>query len=203
MSFEQEYLKTLLLMRLDSGNFTPDQVEWVARQLEDWSPTLTLTPPPSEGAPFLVDLAGHARDCAVASAPHSGGRVMYLDAAPVYARIVERLRWLPEQDRRQRPSPATCRAREQRLLLMRLASLFGPDAIAQAPRAPRSHADTDVRVVVGLQSLTRAVAEIDRLPDQVRTPGVSASYDEVTQIVNPARQPRVGRAAHPRHDTGG
>ena len=25
VSFEQEYLKTLLLMRLDSGNFTPDQ----------------------------------------------------------------------------------------------------------------------------------------------------------------------------------
>ncbi len=44
VSFEQEYLKTLLLMRLDSGNFTPDQVEWVARQLEDWTPTLALTP---------------------------------------------------------------------------------------------------------------------------------------------------------------
>ena len=39
---EQEYLKTLLLMRLDSGNFTPDQVEWVARQLEDWAPSLML-----------------------------------------------------------------------------------------------------------------------------------------------------------------
>jgi hypothetical protein len=26
VSFEQEYIKTLLLMRLDSGNFTPDQV---------------------------------------------------------------------------------------------------------------------------------------------------------------------------------
>ena len=97
VSFEQEYLKSLLLMRLDSGNFTPDQVEWVARQLEDWTPTLTLTPPPSEGAPFVVDLAGSAglrrRDRS-----QSGGRVMYLDAAPVYSRIVERLRWLPEQD---------------------------------------------------------------------------------------------------------
>jgi hypothetical protein len=34
---EQEYLKTLMLMRLDSGNFTADHVEWVALQLEDWS----------------------------------------------------------------------------------------------------------------------------------------------------------------------
>ena len=38
---EQEYLKALLLMRLDSGNFTPDQVEWVARQLEGWASPLT------------------------------------------------------------------------------------------------------------------------------------------------------------------
>jgi len=44
-------------------------------------------------------------------------------------------------------------------------------------------------VVIGLQALTRAVAEIDRLPDQARTPGVTASYDEVTQIVNPHANP--------------
>ena len=84
-------------MRLDSGNFTPDQVEWVARQLEDWTPTLTLAPPPGEGARFFVDLTGtqglRRRDSA-----HVGGRVLFLDAGPGYARIVERLRWLPEQD---------------------------------------------------------------------------------------------------------
>src|SRR5438093_5614498 len=32
-SVEQEYIRSLLLMRLDSGNFTPDQVDWVARAL--------------------------------------------------------------------------------------------------------------------------------------------------------------------------
>ena len=72
---------------------------------------------------------------------------------------------------------------------MRLAALFGPDAIAQAPRASRHSADGDVRVVVGLQALTRAVAEIDRLPETARTPGVIASFDEVTQIVNPGINP--------------
>jgi hypothetical protein len=187
VSFEQEYLKTLLLMRLDSGNFTPDQVEWVARQIEDWTPSLALTPPPSEGAPFFVDLTGTAglrrRDRAQA-----GGRVMFLDAGPVYARIVERMRWLPEQDA-EATKPGELPAREQRLLLMRLASLYGPDAIAQAPRAPRFSTETEVRVVLGLHALTRAVAEIDRLPDQVRTPGIAASFDEVTQLVNPSANP--------------
>ena len=83
---------------------------------------------------------------------------------------------------------------------MRLASLFGPDAIAHAPRAPRYETEGDVRVVIGLQALTRAVAEIERLPDAARTPAVAASYDEVTQMVNPIAESRIGRAAHPRHD---
>ncbi len=187
VSFEQEYLKTLLLMRLDSGNFTPDQVEWVARQLEDWTPSLALIPPPAEGAPFFVDLTGTSglrrRDRL-----QPGGRVLFLDPAPVYARIVERMRWLPENEE-EAPKPGDLPAREQRLLLMRLASLFGPEAIAQAPRAPRYATDGDVRVVVGLQALTRAVAEIERLPEQARTPGVVASYDEVTQMVNPNVNP--------------
>jgi len=187
ISFEQEFLQALLLMRLDSGNFTPDQVDWVARQLADWTPALTLVPPPGEGASFFVDLTGTAglrrRD-----RPIGGGRSLFLDASPVYSRIVERMRWLPpaEDDV---PKPGDLPAREQRLLLMRLASLFGPDAIAQAPRAARFQTEGEVRVVVGLQPLTRAIAEIDRLPEQARTAGAAASFDEVTQMVIPNVSP--------------
>ncbi len=94
---EGEYLKTLLLMRLDSGNFTPDQVEWVAKQLEDWAPSLTLVPPPGAGATFLVDLTG-TQGLRRLDRPHTGGRILFLDASPAYTRIVERMRWLPEQD---------------------------------------------------------------------------------------------------------
>jgi hypothetical protein len=184
---EQEYLKALLLMRLDSGNFTPDQVEWVARQLEDWAPSLTLTPPPGSGAGFYVDLTG-TQGLRRHDRPHAGGRVLFLDSTPLYSRIVERMRWLPERDD-DVSQPGELPAREQRLLLMRLASLFGPEAIAHAPRAARFAADAEVRVVMGLQALTRAVAEIERLPEAARTPAVAASYDEVTQMVNPGVNP--------------
>jgi len=44
-------------------------------------------------------------------------------------------------------------------LLMRLAALFGPEAIAHAPRASRQSADEHVRVVSGLYALTRAVEQ--------------------------------------------
>ena len=191
---EGEYLKTLLLMRLDSGNFTPDQVEWVAKQLEDWAPSLTLVPPPGTDATFLVDLTG-TQGLRRLDRPHTGGRVLFLDASPAYTRIVERMRWLPEQDDVAKPGELP--AREQRLLLMRLASLFGPEAIAHAPRSPRFSTEGEVRVVIGLQALTRAVAEIERLPEAARTPAVVASYDEVTQMVNPSINPEsVARRVH-------
>ena len=184
---EQEYLQTLLLMRLDSGNFTPDQVEWVARQLEDWAPALALVPPPGNGASFYVDLTG-TQGLRRLDRPHAGGRLLFLDAGPIYQRVVERMRWLPEQDD-DTAKPGEMPAREQRLLLMRLASLFGPDALAMAPRAPRYATDAEVRVVVGLQAICRAVAEIARLPESARTAAVKTSYDEITQLVTPTVNP--------------
>ncbi|MBS0319083.1 MAG: hypothetical protein JSR18_00955 [Proteobacteria bacterium] len=187
VTFEQEYVKTLMLMRLDSGNFTPDQVEWVARQLEDWTPSLTLTSRDTGDPTFYVDLTGQHGLRRRERATH-GGRVYYLDTGPVYQRVVERLRYLPEGG--DEPLAAgELPPREQRLLLMRLASLFGPDALAQAPRAQRVREQGEVRVVVGLQALTRAVAEIDRLPAEARSAGVAASYDEVTQMVSPNPNP--------------
>ena len=111
-------------------------------------------PPPGDGAGFFIDLTG-AQGLRRRDKPGVGGRNLYLDAGPVYARVVERLRWLPEQDE-EVPQPGDLPPREQRLLLMRLAALFGPDAIAHAPRASRTPAEGEVRVVVGLQALTRA-----------------------------------------------
>lgn len=184
---EQVYLDMLLLMRLDSGNFTPDQVEWVAHQLDDWAPSLALTPTAPESAGFYVDLAGSQGLRRCDQKRVVGGHLMYVDTGPVYTRIVERLRWLPETDE-EKLAPGDLPAREQRLLLMRLAALFGPDALAHAPRATRRTADEHVRVVSGLHALTRAVAEIDRLPDVVRTPGIVASYDEAT-LINPGINP--------------
>jgi hypothetical protein len=184
-SLEQEYVRALLLMRLDSGSFTPDQVEWVARSLDEWTHSITLTPPPGTGATFYVDIAGtqglrrHERARAT-------GRLMFLDATPIYAQVVEKMRVLPEQD--SEPAPNSLPPREQKLLLMRLAALYGPDALAFSPRAPRETSNVEVRVVVGLQALTRAVAEVERLSPEAKS-GAQHSYDEVTQLVHPNANP--------------
>jgi hypothetical protein len=186
-SLEHEYIKALLLMRLDSGSFTPDQVEWVSRVLEEWIGSLALTPPPGTGANFYVDLSG-TQGLKRMDKPRAGGRLMFLDTGPIYARVVERMRWLPEQDEAPH-APGELPAREQKLLLMRLAALYGPDALAFSPRSPRQPARAEVRVVVGLQALTRAVAEVDRLTAEAKSKGARHSYDEITQMVNPTANP--------------
>ena len=96
-SVEQEYLKSLLLMRLDSGNFTPDQVEWVAKQIDAWSETLMLAPPPGNPGSLYVDLTS-SQGLRRQDRPPAGGRLLFLDTGPIYAQIVERMRWLPEHD---------------------------------------------------------------------------------------------------------
>jgi hypothetical protein len=96
------------------------------------------------------------------------------------------MRVLPDQE--VDPSPNALPPREQKLLLMRLAALYGPDALAFSPRAPRQASDVEVRVVVGLQALTRAVAEVEHLSPEAKS-GAKHSYDEVTQLVHPNANP--------------
>ena len=179
---EQEYLQTLLLMRLDSGNFTADQVEWIAQQLEDWSPSLALVPPPGNGASFFVDLTG-SQGLRRQDRPHTGGRVLFLDVGPVYTRVIERMRWLPEHD--EPAQPRDLPVREQRLLLMRLAALFGPDTLAISPRAARYAMDTEVRVVFGLPALCEAISEAGQAPADAADDG-AARHDEPAPMEEPA-----------------
>ena len=184
---EQEYLQTLLLMRLDSGNFTADQVEWIAHQLEDWSPSLALVPPPGNGASFFVDLTG-AQGLRRQDRPHTGGRVLFLDVGPVYTRVIERMRWLPEQDE---PAKAgDLPVREQRLLLMRLAALFGPDTLAISPRAARYAMDSEVRVVFGLPALCEAIGETGQAPADAADDG-AARPDEAAPMEEPSEYANV------------
>jgi hypothetical protein len=158
VSVEHEYITTLLLMRLDSGNFTADQVEWIATELDHWSPALTLITQPQPQTGFLVDLSSdqglRRRDGA-----YRNRRMLFLDATPVHKRIVERMNSLPqeaESDARADELPV----REQRLVLNRLATLFGPEAFAAA-RAERVAVDNDVRVVIGFRPLCNAIGDAD------------------------------------------
>jgi hypothetical protein len=132
-------------MRLDSGNFA-DQGRWVAKQVDGWSASLTLAAPGPAGNLF-VDLTGSQGLRRQDRAP-AGSRVLFVDVGPICAdRRADAVAARSTTTKRQ---PDDLPPREQRLLLMRLASLFGPDAIARSPRAARYSAEGEVRVVWGL-----------------------------------------------------
>ena len=200
VSFEQEYLKTLLLMRLDSGNFTPDQVEWVARQLDGLGAVADARAAAGRGRGVLRRPHGLRRACGAATSRHPAAACCCLDAAPVYARIVERMRWLPEHDddvaEARRPAAA------------RAAAAADAARVAVRPRrdragAARARASAPTARCASSSACRRSRARSRRSTGcrtQARTPGVAASYDEVTQMVNPTRESGIGRAAHSRHD---
>ena len=78
-------------MRLDSGNFTPDQVEWVshiARRMgrQSLSPSRRQ---PGTGGDFLPDLAGTQGAATRTERSRGGGRLMYPRCHPIYTRVVE------------------------------------------------------------------------------------------------------------------
>jgi hypothetical protein len=169
---EQEYLKTLLLMRLDSGNFTARSgASGSRKQLEDWSPTLVLEPPPGDGASFFVDLTSSQGPCAARIGRTPAGACCSSMPTRSTRGSSRACAGCPSRTARARRFRARCPAREQRLLLMRLAALFGPDTLAIAPRATRYSVDSDVRVVFGLQTLCAAIRDTDGRHHGVPTDG--------------------------------
>ena len=190
---EQEYLQTLLLMRLDSGNFTADQVEWIARQLEDWSPSLTLVPPPGNGASFFVDLTG-AQGLRRAGPPaHGRARAVSRRAGPSTRGSSSACAGCPSRTNRTKPGDLP--VREQRLLLMRLAALFGPDTLAISPRAARYAIDTEVRVVFGLEALCEAIGETEQPAADAADGGLAAARRGGTLVPSRPATPTCRRAA--------
>jgi hypothetical protein len=119
--------------------------------------------------------------------------VLFLDAGPVYTRVVERLRWLTGHTDSLQAGELP--AREQRLLLMRLAALFGPDTLAITPRAARFENDSDVRVVIGLQSVCIAIDETEESRDG--SSEEATIEREVAEIAAAVADPdsRAGRVA--------
>ena len=107
--------------------------------------------------------------------------MMFLDAAPVVRAIAQAMRWLPDQDEEPH-QPGELPPREQKLLLMRLAALFGPDALAFSPRSPRKTSEADVRGRRPAGAYARGCRGRSSLGRG--SSGATHSYDEVTQMVN-------------------
>ncbi|CAG0970798.1 hypothetical protein BURK2_01277 [Burkholderiales bacterium] len=179
-SVEEEYLGALLVARLNTGSFTPPQLEWLTRRLAEWGRGLVIQPPGEGAGAFEIDLLGFGglRYYDARAKDHGGERYGRLDTMNLYRRIQDAL----VQQEAINGLPKGISSVEQHFLLARMAALFSPAPPPPVPRAERRNASQILRVVGGLPVICRAIAEVTRADRAALQAGAMHSYEEVTQL---------------------
>jgi hypothetical protein len=162
-TIEQEYLTTLVLQLMNSGNLTPRNIEWVDSQLAEWTAPLRLTLEPSTVTSFYVDLAARTGLRRRSPAPLEG-RVLFLDTRPLHALLMQNVVMLEQKIRGQPLSDRTSRRGDQLALMSKLASQVDPEFKPFARRGERTSAAGTVDAIVGFSKISGYLREEEHEP---------------------------------------
>src|SRR4029453_13912478 len=111
-TIEREFLIVLFLQQADPGNMTARQIEWVATRLAGWCRPLRFTLEPKAAATFYVDLASSA-GLKRRSVGALEGRVLFVDARPLHALLLQNRTELEQALKGDRRSGKAAAQREQ------------------------------------------------------------------------------------------
>jgi cyclic-di-GMP-binding protein len=162
-TIEHEYLVTLLLQLMNSGNMTARHLEWVAGELDEWCAPLRITLEASSVTSFYVDLG--AREGLRRRAPGPlEGRVLFLDTRPLHAVLMQNVIVLEQKIKGEPLSDRTSRRSEQLDLMSKLASQVDPEFRPIARRGERSAANGAVDAIVGFGKICAFLKEEERAP---------------------------------------
>ncbi|MBS0327743.1 MAG: hypothetical protein JSS46_14525 [Proteobacteria bacterium] len=151
-TIEHQYLRALVLLRMDPGSLTARQAEYVWNELDEWCAPLRLTLEPSAPNPFYVDLAGREGLRRRKPGPLES-RVLFLDTRPLHAELVQHALVLEQKIREQPLSGRTPQRSEQLALFTKLAARVDPEYHPLARRGDRMLANGLVDAIVGLQKI--------------------------------------------------
>ena len=156
-STEQEYLQILLLQRVNSGNLTAQQVEWVALWLRGWVGALRLAAPPATGEGFWLDLG--QGEGLLAKRPDSGAPdLLYLDVRPLHEQLAAFIARLEAELARSNAAQPDYRALDEQLrLARRVQALWQPQAQPRARRGERRAERRPVVVAAGWPAIIAAM----------------------------------------------
>ena len=190
-TIEREFLMTLLLHLANPGNLTPNEVEWIAEQLDAWCQPLRLTVTPSSSTTFYVDLAGSTGLRRRSLAPLEG-RVLFVDLRPLHALLVQNRTVLEQAVRNEPRSESTSRHREQFGLFNKLASRIDPEYRPLARRGERKLESGPVDAVVGFPSICTYLRRDDAVA--IAPIGTGRSFGNAMEIAvfGRAREPSPG-----------
>ncbi|HSQ79654.1 MAG TPA: hypothetical protein VLU54_00705 [Casimicrobiaceae bacterium] len=189
---EQEYVYTMLLHQLNSGNLTPAQFDWVAAQLRSACRKLKLTAAPNALEDFFVDAGGDA-GLARRNGQESGALLRYLDTAPLAAHLDLTIAGLRQSDADDEGSisPAT---RERVRILQMACGAIAPVADTDLRRDPREACSIPARVRIGL-------ARIHQLCKGQAPAEQDTAVGKVIEVHSPERRTRERPRGRETRDT--
>jgi len=193
-TLEQEYVYTLLVHQLNTGNMTPGEIDWACSQLRAWSRRLQLDAVPRTPEGFFVDIAGRT-GLQRRTGNDSGSMLRYLDTSPLADQIdraIAALRHAESTD----VGPAAPINQIRIATLEKVRPSVAPSLLSDLRRDPRIACKVSARVRIGLARICRELAAkdmADAVPD-----GGGAEQIEVYAV---ADSPRPRRLAPDEHDS--
>jgi hypothetical protein len=186
---EQEYVYTLLVHQLNSGNLSPANLDWAAAQVRGWSRRLELVALPKTMEGFYVDVAGRA-GLVRRTGQESGAMLRYLDTTALANQLdmtLAALRHSEETDQ----GPVGPLNQQRAMILDKARAAIAPNLNTDLRRDPRTPCALAARVRIGL---ARIQHELSKAPSDAPAQDTQTGEEiEVYAVAGPPRTkaPRV------------
>ena len=163
-TIEHQYLMTLVLQVMDSGNLTAPQIEQLWQELDGWCASLRLSLSARVPNAFFVDLA--SREGLKRRPPGAiEGSVLFVDTQPLHALLMQHQVTLEQVARDKPRSEESKRASEKLALLGRFAAKVDPEFKPLPRSGERTPTKDTVDAIAGLAKIAGYLREEDRDPN--------------------------------------
>ncbi len=183
-TLEGQYIRVLLLDRLNDGQFSPYDAFWLSRFMPRWCEAVSLRADAAsdgegDGNYFVVDLdSAEGLKRATAANPENA---LALDPMPLLALIEAEIETLRDP-RRQASVPSSFGRARQMTLLRKAAASFTPKPQRVSRRGERKPLTSTVKVIVGLEPIMRMLRYEEKKKFAAR-PGAAPEVEEITITV--------------------
>ncbi|HKP66741.1 MAG TPA: hypothetical protein VJX31_08960 [Casimicrobiaceae bacterium] len=195
-TIEQEYVYTLLVHQLNSGNLSPANLDWAASQIRSWSRRLELVALPKTMEGFFVDLAGRT-GLVRRTGQDSGAMLRYLDTTALAEQLdmtLAALRHSEETDQ----GPVGPINQQRALILDKARASIAPNLNTDMRRDPRTPCVVAARVRIGLP---RILHELSKPPGDTGRPDSVVGTNEQIEVYAVAGPVRATRPVPEESDT--
>ncbi|MEP7275448.1 MAG: hypothetical protein ABI812_03775 [Betaproteobacteria bacterium] len=162
-TIEHQYLMTLMLSLMDSGNLTALQIERLWEELDGWCASLRLSLSARVPNAFCVDLASREGLKRRPAGPVEGS-VLFVDTQPLHALLMQHSVTLEQLARDKPRSEESKRAGDQLALLAKFAAKVDPEFKPFARNGERTPSQDNVDAIAGLAKIAGFLREEDRDP---------------------------------------